>query len=526
MVQQSGELEVLLEIARDLTASLAGADRYARLLEAVTRVIPCDAACLLRLQGDDLVPVAARGLVEEALVRRFPRHDHPRLDLILQSAEPVRFATDSPLADPFDGLLQADARALERVHACLGCRLTEGNEVVGALTADALDPQAFDRLDSRMLATLGALAGAAMRTTSLIEVLERMAERRGQVARELQRSAGLSSGGQILGGSLATRRLLEEIHLVARSDLAVLITGETGVGKELVARQIHDTSLRRDEALIQVNCAALPESVAESELFGHVAGAFTGASRDRAGKFEIADGGTLFLDEIGELPLSLQPKLLRAIQHGEIQRVGSDRTLRVAVRILAATNRNLEAEVAAGRFRADLYHRLAGYPIHVPPLRDRRQDIPLLAAHFLDLGRQRLGLGPVRLTEEARERLMGADWPGNVRELENVIGRGVLRAARRQTGRAGPLLIGVEHLDLEPVETQPAVAEPAGGSQPGEGRVSTLTLADRVEAFRRQEIVAAVKRYRGNWAAAARELGLHRSNFHHLAKRLGIQKEP
>ncbi len=525
MKQLQGELEALLEIARDLTASLAGTDRYARLLEAVTRAIPCDAACLLRLHGDDLVPVAARGLVEEALVRRFHRRDHPRLDLILQSAEPVRFATDSPLADPFDGLLQVDARALERVHACLGCRLMEGAQVVGALTADALDPHAFDRLDPWVLVTLGALAGAAMRTTGLIEALERTAERRGQVARELQRSAGLSSGGQFLGASAATRRLLDEIHLVARSDLAVLITGETGVGKELVARQIHDASPRRDEALIQVNCAALPESIAESELFGHVAGAFTGATRDRAGKFEIADGGTLFLDEIGELPLGLQPKLLRAIEQGEIQRVGSDQALRVDVRILAATNRNLEAEVAGGRFRADLYHRLAVYPIRVPPLRERRPDIPLLAAHFLDLGRQRLGLGPVRLTDDARERLVGADWPGNVRELENVISRGVLRAARQQPERAGPVLIGVERLDLESVESPRAGAESATGPAPGTHPTPPPSLADRIEAFRRREILAAVGRHRGNWAAAARELGLHRSNFHHLAKRLGIPKE-
>jgi anaerobic nitric oxide reductase transcription regulator len=525
MRQHDEELEALLGIARDLTASLAGTDRYARLLEAVTRAIPCDAACLLRLQGGELIPVAARGLVEEALVRRFHPRDHPRLDVILQSAEPVRFAADSPLADPFDGLLKADTHGLERVHACLGCRLTEGAQVVGALTADALDPHAFDELDPQMLATLGALAGAALRTTGLIEALERMAERRGQVARELQRSAGLSSGGQFLGASPATRRLLEEIHLVARSDFAVLITGETGVGKELVARQIHDTSPRRDEALIQINCAALPESIAESELFGHVAGAFTGASRDRAGKFEIADGGTLFLDEIGELPLGLQPKLLRAIERGEIQRVGSDRALRVDVRILAATNRNLEAEVAAGRFRADLYHRLAVYPIRVPPLRERRPDIPLLAAHFLDLGRQRLGLGPVRLTDEARERLIGADWPGNVRELENVISRGVLRAARQKPERPGPLLIGVECLDLEPAESPGVVSEPAHGRTSGGRATPPPSLADRMEAFRRRELLAAVERHRGNWAAAARELGLHRSNFHHLAKRLGIRKE-
>src|SRR6185369_12473711 len=156
---------------------------------------------------------------------------------------------------------------------------------------------------------------------------------------------------------------------------------------------------------IQVNCAALPESIAESELFGHVAGSFTGATRDRAGKFEVADGGTLFLDEIGELPLALQPKLLRALQSGEIQRVGSDRAHRVDVRVVAATNRDLPLEIEAGRFRADLYHRLAAFPIRVPPLRERPEDVPVLAAHFLDTARRRLGLGRVALTPDARERL-------------------------------------------------------------------------------------------------------------------------
>jgi anaerobic nitric oxide reductase transcription regulator len=520
MEQHVDQLSAVFEIARDLTASLGATDRYRRLLEAVTRIIPCDAACLLRLEGEELVPVAARGLVEEALVRRFDRRQHPRLDVILRSEEPVLFPADTSLPDPFDGLLVADAQALRRVHACLGCRLTEGKQVVGALTADALEPRAFDRLDLRILATLAALAGAAMRTTALIEALERTAERRGHVARELQRSAGLSSGGQLLGNSPSLRRLLEEIRLVARSELAVLITGETGTGKELVARQIHETSDRRDEAFIQVNCAALPESVAESELFGHVAGAFTGALRDRPGKFEVADGGSLFLDEIGEMPLSLQPKLLRAIEQGDIQRVGSDRPVRVQVRIIAATNRDLEAEVAAGSFRADLFHRLAVYPIRVPPLRDHRQDIPLLAAHFLDLNRQRLGLGSVRLTEEARERLTAADWPGNVRELENVVSRGALRAARQQVGRPGPVLVGVEHLDLPLAATLSGAAEV--GAVAASGPAERPPLADRVAEFRRREILSAVERHRGNWAAAARELGLHRSNLHTLAKRLGL----
>ncbi|HYL82343.1 MAG TPA: nitric oxide reductase transcriptional regulator NorR, partial [Candidatus Acidoferrum sp.] len=369
-----------------------------------------------------------------------------------------------------------------------------------------------------VLATLGALAGAALRTTTLIDALERTAHRRGQVARDLVRSAAEMSGGQILGIGPAVRRLQDELTLVAGSDLAVLITGETGVGKELVVRRIHDASPRAGEALIHVNCAALPESIAESELFGHVAGAFTGASRDRAGKFEIADGGSLFLDEIGELPLPLQPKLLRALQEGEIQRVGSDRSLRVDVRILAATNRDLEREMAAGRFRPDLYHRLAVYPIHVPPLRDRREDIPLLAAHFLDASRRRLGSGPVRLTDEARDALLAAPWPGNVRELENVISRGALRASAGRPGRE-TLRVGVEHLDLPAGNAPPSSPEPKPTSSEGVQR----PLPEQVDAFRRRAIQAAVDQHQGNWAAAARALGMHRSNLHHLARRLGLQ---
>jgi anaerobic nitric oxide reductase transcription regulator len=243
--------------------------------------------------------------------------------------------------------------------------------------------------------------------------------------------------------------------------------------------------------------------------------------RDRAGKFEIAHGGTLFLDEVGELPLSVQPKLLRAIQQGEVQRVGSDRPIRVDVRLITATNRDLTAEVETGRFRADLYHRLAVYPIHVPPLRDHREDIPMLSAHFLDISRQRLGLGPVRLAEDAREQLIAAEWPGNVRELENVISRGVLRAARGQTGRGRAILVAVEHLDLGGAPQPAAAAVPSPDDAQAENL--RLSLAQRVDAFRRRAILEAVERHQGNWAAAARELGLHRSNLHQLAARLGLR---
>ncbi len=563
-----GRFRVLLEIARDLTASLAAEDRYQRLLAGVRRMIPADAVCLLRLEGDDLVPLAAHGLAEEARVRRYSRRNHPRLDLILRSTAPVRFPPDSPLPDPFDGMLASDPGALQHIHACLGCALTDGGEAVGALTADALEPHRFDHLEEDILAMLGALAGAALRTTSLIERIEANAARKGAVARELQEAAAQSSGGEILGRSLAVRRLMESADLVARSDLPVLITGETGVGKELVARRIHQRSARAGEPLIHVNCAALPESVAESELFGHMKGAFTGAIKDRAGKFEIADTGTLFLDEIGELPPVLQPKLLRALQLGEIQRVGSDRTHHVDVRIIAATNRDIAREAESGRFRADLYHRLAVYPIRVPALRERREDIPLLAAHFLDLARRRLGVGPLRLTEEAKSRLTRAPWPGNVRELENVISRAALLAtAPAGFGKdATPLPIGEDLLDLPGVGERSRTgadgaeggggfprsgdsAIPSGGAgsmhpdggavRPGEsmqhGAITGSfelgepadagqSLRERTEAFQRRVIQAAVARNAGNWAAAARDLGLHRSNLHHLAGRLGLRE--
>jgi anaerobic nitric oxide reductase transcription regulator len=314
-------------------------------------------------------------------------------------------------------------------------------------------------------------------------------------------------------------RLRRDIHLVASSDLTVLIFGETGVGKELVARQVHAESARSEEALIQVNCAALPETIAESELFGHVAGAFTGATRNRSGKFEIADGATLFLDEIGELPLTLQPKLLRALQQGEIQRVGDDRTHRVNVRVIAATNRNLEQEVAAGRFRADLFHRLAVYPLQVPSLRQRREDIPLLAAHFLDQVRRRLGVGPLRLSAAAREALIAGAWPGNARELENVVSRAALRAS---AGRARTEVIVLEPAQFDLPAPDRSSHESESASVPASA-AETRSLALRTKDFQRQAIEAAVEANGGNWAAAARALGMHRSNLHHLARKLGLR---
>ena len=232
----------------------------------------------------------------------------------------------------------------------------------------------------------------------------------------------------IIGRSAAIQKILRQVELVAPTDASVLITGESGTGKELIARAIHEASRRSDRPLIRVNCAAIPRELFESEFFGHVKGAFTGALRDRVGRFELADGGTLFLDEVGEIPLELQGKLLRVLQEGSFERVGEERTRSVDVRVIAATNRELKEEVRRGRFREDLYFRLDVFPIHSAPLRERRDDIPLLAQHFVRGEVRKLKTGDLRLTEADARKLTQYDWPGNVRELENVIERGAILA--------------------------------------------------------------------------------------------------
>jgi anaerobic nitric oxide reductase transcription regulator len=401
--------------------------------------------------------------------------------------------------------------ALSRAHACMGCPLIVGGEVIGVLTLNALSPRAFDEVDVSTVAMLAAMAGAAIRTSALASALEQAGVQAQRITRQLVREALDRMGGEILGTSEAVGRVRHEIELLARSELSALITGETGVGKELVAHAIHAKSPRSEKPMVHVNCAALPESLAESELFGHVRGAFTGAVEHRAGKFEVADGGTLFLDEIGELPLSIQPKLLRALQSGEVQRIGSDRLLRVDVRVIAATNRDLWEEVRAGRFRADLLYRLGVFPLHVPPLREHRDDIPVLSGHFLDLARERLGVGPLRLSVAARKKLREYDWPGNVRELEHTLMRGALRASQGQ--RRQTVVIDVMHLGLD---RSPAAPASPGG--PG------VRLREAVDDFTRSLIHSTVSQCDGNWAEAARRLGLQRGNLHRLATRLRLHE--
>jgi anaerobic nitric oxide reductase transcription regulator len=517
------KVDILISIALDLSSALNAESRYQRLLESLGRIIPYDAATLMQIEGDHLRVVAARGLSEDARGRRFLRREHPRLDIICHSKTPVRFAADSPIPDPFDHLLADETLSQRRIHSCLGCPLYAADVLIGALTADAVDPKAFDGLDLRFLEAIAALAGAEMQATNLIQALEASAEKLGMITRDLMRDAQMSRGSEMIGDSSVMERLRREIDLVARSDFAILVTGETGTGKELVARAIHAASHRNEQPILTVNCASLPESLAESELFGHVKGAFTGAVSERTGKFELADGGTLFLDEVGELPLSVQPKLLRVLQEGEVQKIGSDRVKRVDVRLIAATNRDLHREVVAGRFRADLFHRLNVYPLHVAPLRERSEDIATLAGHFCQQTQRRIGTGTARLAQEALEMLKRYLWPGNVRELENVISRAVLKASA-EVSQGQPVTIAAHHLGLGlEFETSQPAAHRALESLVQNSLKPDLTLRAALDEFQKDYILKAVHKNSGNWAAAARQLGLHRSNLHKLAGRLGVK---
>ncbi|MBI5504341.1 MAG: nitric oxide reductase transcriptional regulator NorR [Deltaproteobacteria bacterium] len=511
-------LDDLLPIALDMSASLTSADRAQRLVDAVMRALPCDAAVLLRLDGRDLVPLAARGVSADVLGRRFSRDANPRLDIICNAPAPTVFPAASPLPDPYDGLIGGLTE--HRVHSCAGLPLVVEGVLVGALTVDALTPGAFDGIEQGFLTHLAALAAAALRTAALIHALEQHSRRQGIVVRDMVKEALDHQGGLLIGRSERLARLRREIDLVARSEFPVLVSGETGVGKELVVRMLHSRSARADQPLVYVNCAALPESIAESELFGHKKGAFTSADEDRLGKLRVADGATLFLDEIGELPLHIQPKLLRALQEGEVQAVGADRPIHVDVRILAATNRNLEAEMAAGRFRADLFHRLDVGRIEVPALREHAQDIPELAGHFADRARQRLGTGSIRISPDAQAALMRGSWPGNVRELENQIYRAVLRASGRAASGTPVVVRAADVGEVGAGEVTPARLDQTQADVP-----AGLSLREAVQEFQRRVIKAALREHRGNWAAAARALGMHRSNLFHMAGRLGLDDD-
>lgn len=514
-------IEHYIDVIEDLAQQLPSQEHYQRLLQAIRQAIPCDAIALLKLNHDNLEPLAFQGLSPETRGRRFKLGQHPRLDQILSSRHLVRFDSDSTLPDPYDGLIETPDHQLH-VHDCMGISLHINQKPWGVITLDALRPGQFDNVDPQQQQAAIALTRSVITAVQRINLLEKQLSHGYDVTAELNRDL---SGKDIIGNSSAMAQLLKDIETVAPTPLTVLIQGETGVGKENIAHRLHLHSDRFNQPLVQINCAALPETLAEAELFGHTKGAFTGADKDRTGRFELADGGTLFLDEIGELPLPTQAKLLRALQEGEIQRAGSDTPIQVDVRIIAATNRDLKEEVKAGRFRADLYHRLSVYPVTVPPLREREQDVLMLAEFFLERDQHRLNLRKLTLDRAAKRALMAYTWPGNVRELEHLLSRAALKAGSQQngihkgsTGTKGIVTIQPSHLGLEintDQKEQPATAQ----------LTQTLerSLKEATEDFQRKHIGQALSLTDNNVSAAARLLGVDRSNLLRLIKRLDIE---
>ncbi len=363
-----------------------------------------------------------------------------------------------------------------------------GSEVIGALSADRLQNEDISLEDDvRLLTIIGSTISQAVRLRQLAqEELEKMKEENQTLQDQLKSRYGMKT---IVGSSKVMQNLYTLIDRVCRTNATVLILGESGVGKERVAQTIHYSSNRADQPFIKVNCAALPESLIESELFGHEKGAFTGATRARNGRFEAAGHGTIFLDEIGDLPLSLQTKLLRVLQEKEFERIGDSTPVKVHARVITATNRNLEALLHEGKFREDLYYRLNVFPILVPPLRERKTDIMLLVDHFIEKYSKEHGKKIVRISTTATDMLMAYHWPGNVRELENCIERAIILSTDG--------VIESYHL--------PPNLQISDGTERHEARG---TLKNIITNMEREVIVEELKRTRGNMAQAARSLGI------------------
>ncbi len=408
-------------------------------------------------------------------------------------------------------IAEPDWMRREKVRTFAGQPLVFRGEVLGVLAifdATVLGQVDFDWL--RVFADHAAVSIANARAFEEIEFLKaRLEEENAYLRQEVTSVLGV---GDFVGTSPGLRKVMQQIQLVAPTEAAVLITGESGTGKELVARAIHEHSPRRARALIKVNCSAVPEALFESEFFGHVKGAFTGALRDKPGRFELADGGTLFLDEIGEVPLPMQAKLLRVLQEQEIERVGDTRTRKVSVRIIAATNRDLKAEVAAGRFRQDLFYRLSVFPIELPPLRERRDDIAPLTLHFVQQAARRMNRPAPRVTQGTMAQLTAHDWPGNVRELQNAVERAVILSSD------GPL-----RFELTPaVSDMPLPAPNAVAASPA------LLTRDDLKRQERETIAAALKRTGGKIfgaGGAAELLGMKPTTLASRLKALGLKRK-
>jgi transcriptional regulator with GAF, ATPase, and Fis domain len=486
------ELEALLKISAAVSSVRDVKALQRQLLEILLEIIPAEQAALLLTGASPDEIVLAAGAKKQTNNREPVRVSRTVVTQVLHDGSAV-LSTDVRRAQSFAAavsLMDTQTRSL------LCAPLIFFNTVIGAIYLNSSQADVFDSRHLQLLTGIGGIAAVALENALHYEWVE---------GENLQLHAEAKLNHQMIGNSPPMRKVYHYIAQVAQTGSTVLIRGESGTGKELAAHAVHLNSRRAVGPFVEVNCAALPEALFESEFFGHEKGAFSGASVQKKGLLEVADGGTLFLDEVGELPLTAQAKLLRVLENNEFRRVGGTKTLKVDARVVAATNKDLEVALEQKVFRSDLYHRLNVLSFEMPPLRDRRDDILALAQHFIlrfNEAHQRRVIG---VSPEASGRLLKYDWPGNVRELKNVVERAVIMS--------GNGLLAEEHLPPPTVET--------GKS----GGHSTMSIRDSAKAARKQAIIRAYREASGNYTRAAKILNVHPNHLHRLIRILNLKSD-
>lgn len=499
--RSSERLRLVLEVGNAVLSNLDLEELLRAISANVRKVLRCDVASVVLLDADGnrarlhvLDFPEGRGFVKEGAeipVRR------AEVDELLRSGRPRELEVDR------EGSPGSDVARAEGIRHGWTFPLLSRGRALGFFTVGRRDEARFDADEVDLLALVAGQVATALDNALAYREIAGLKD---QLAREKlyleDEIRSEMSFDEIVGRSEALRRVLRQVETVAPTDSTVLIHGETGSGKELVARAIHDRSARSGRTFVKLNCAAIPSGLLESELFGHQKGAFTGAIADRVGRFELASGGTVFLDEIGEVPLELQPKLLRILQEREFERLGSSRTLRTDARLIAATNRDLEAMVEGGTFRADLFYRLNVFPIHVPPLRERPEDIPLLVRHFVQLLGRKTNRRVETVPSETMNALTRYDWPGNIRELQNLIERALI------------------------LTNGPVLRVPLDGLRPRSGSSSVPATRTLREA-EREHVLSVLEEtgwVLGGPRGAAARLGMNRSTLQFRLKRLGLAR--
>mgnify|MGYP001128341601 CR=1 FL=1 len=517
--KDEGRLRILYEALKRIGGAQDLSEVLVAICESSFTLVPLATHVTIILRDDDEDSAAARGASGYVpVMTRVRGQDAPPSQAIPITRSVFRKVVSERAAvvaaDAPRDVGQSESLMGAQIRSTLGIPLWKGDEILGVIQVD--NREATGVLTASDLDIMAVLAQNASLAVANARVAKRLRAAEDRLKKENaflkgkeqeRRTGGKKDGApEIIGNSTPMKQLLQQLEKVVNTRVTVLIEGETGVGKELVAASVHYRSNRRERLFVGQNCAAMPETLLESELFGHKKGAFTGAHEDKRGLFEVADGGTLFLDEVTEMPLSLQSKLLRVLQEGEIRPIGATQEKKVNVRIVAATNRNLEKEVAEGRFREDLYYRLKVFPLRVPPLRARREDIPLIGAHFLQRFATEFGKPAGGFSQQAMELLQSYDWPGNVRELQNEIQRLVIQI---DTGGF-----------VTPDMLSPRVRQVEGMIE--RVRPTKGTLKEMMDQVERWLLIEALREHGNNKTAAAKSLGITREGLHKKLRAFGL----